>query len=446
MTDNKHRNAADNLSVAHGLGDSKLPLRNIFRKLLLRNRFHLLGGMLFAVALPLVVRFGLEDLPLNSSSLSNTTVGSLFAITLGFFFFRRMIDFPGTEGISYSVPIFAATYGLVLVFFLFLRLDYSRYLFGASYALSVTWFTVMSILMVRTRTYRIGIVPGGNVDRLARLPSVAWHQITQPVSIPSGLNAIVADLRHEFSQDWERFIAESAVSGTPVFDVKHLKETLTGKVEIEHLSENSLGALNPDDLYLRSKQALDWLVALVALVCLLPLLLCIALLVRLDSKGPAMFQQKRMGYRGRAFVVYKFRTMKLMLEPNEEDERIRSITKDHDDRITKLGAFLRKTRLDELPQILNILRGEMSWIGPRPEAVPLSEWYEKEIPFYRYRHIVRPGISGWAQVMQGHVASPAEVLEKLHYDFYYIKNFSPWLDLLIILKTLRTILTGFGAR
>ncbi|MBX3494398.1 MAG: sugar transferase, partial [Parvibaculum sp.] len=88
----------------------------------------------------------------------------------------------------------------------------------------------------------------------------------------------------------------------------------------------------------------------------------------------------------------------------------------------------------------------MSWIGPRPEAVPLSEWYEKELPFYRYRHIVRPGISGWAQVMQGHVAAPDQVLGKLHYDFYYIKNFSPWLDLLIVLKTIRTMLTGFGAR
>ena len=123
-----------------------------------------------------------------------------------------------------------------------------------------------------------------------------------------------------------------------------------------------------------------------------------------------------------------------------------AMTRDHDPRITRLGAFLRKSRIDELPQILNILKGEMSWIGPRPEAAPLAEWYESQLPFYQYRHIVPPGITGWAQVNQGHVTDPDDVLDKLHYDFFYIKNFSIWLDMLIVLKTLRTMLTGFGAR
>jgi lipopolysaccharide/colanic/teichoic acid biosynthesis glycosyltransferase len=102
--------------------------------------------------------------------------------------------------------------------------------------------------------------------------------------------------------------------------------------------------------------------------------------------------------------------------------------------------------IDELPQLINVLRGEMSWIGPRPEAAVLSAWYEKELPFYRYRHIVRPGITGWAQINQGHVAELGEVLGKLHFDFYYIKNFSPWLDLLILIRTVRTVITGLGAR
>ena len=122
------------------------------------------------------------------------------------------------------------------------------------------------------------------------------------------------------------------------------------------------------------------------------------------------------------------------------------MTQAGDPRITRVGRLLRHTRLDEVAQIVNILRGEMSWIGPRPEAEPLSAWYEKELPFYRYRHIVRPGISGWAQVNQGHVHQVDAVLEKLHYDFYYIKRFSPWLDAIILLRTVRTVLTGFGAR
>ena len=122
------------------------------------------------------------------------------------------------------------------------------------------------------------------------------------------------------------------------------------------------------------------------------------------------------------------------------------MTIDGDTRVTRFGRGLRHLRFDEFPQLINILRCEMSWIGPRPEAVPLSQWYEKELAFYRYRHIVRPGITGWAQVRQGHVAEVDDVLEKLHYDFYYIKNFSPWLDVLIAIRTLRTMLGGFGAR
>ena len=122
------------------------------------------------------------------------------------------------------------------------------------------------------------------------------------------------------------------------------------------------------------------------------------------------------------------------------------MTQDNDVRITRIGGVLRQTRIDELPQIFNVLKGQMSWIGPRPEAEVLSRWYEDNIPFYRYRHIVRPGITGWAQVNQGHVAELEDVTSKLHYDFYYIKNFSPWIDMLIVVRTAWTMLTGFGAR
>jgi lipopolysaccharide/colanic/teichoic acid biosynthesis glycosyltransferase len=173
-------------------------------------------------------------------------------------------------------------------------------------------------------------------------------------------------------------------------------------------------------------------------------MLLVALLIRLDSPGPILFRQQRMGYRGKPFLMFKFRTM--TEGPSHPDPRLAAMTRDADNRVTKLGKVLRHYRIDELPQVVNILRGEMSWIGPRPEAVPLSLWYEAELPFYRYRHIVRPGITGWAQVKQGHVADMDEVLWKLHYDFYYIKNFSFWLDVLIIARTIRTVLSGFGAR
>jgi lipopolysaccharide/colanic/teichoic acid biosynthesis glycosyltransferase len=175
----------------------------------------------------------------------------------------------------------------------------------------------------------------------------------------------------------------------------------------------------------------------------LPLMAVVAIVIRLDSKGPALFRQRRVGHAGRSIIVYKFRTMRTV---EEEDERSSAMTKADDARITRLGHLLRKLRIDELPQLINILKWEMSWIGPRPEAQVLSHWYTSEIPFYRYRHVVKPGISGWAQVNQGHVAEVGEVHRKLQYDFYYIKYFSPWLDALIFFRTIKTMLTGFGSR
>ena len=136
----------------------------------------------------------------------------------------------------------------------------------------------------------------------------------------------------------------------------------------------------------------------------------------------------------------------MRVQTEAERSRTSDMTRSDDDRITSVGRFIRKTRIDELPQLINILLGQMSLIGPRPETLNLSEWYEAEIPFYRYRHIVRPGITGWAQVKQGHVTSVDDVREKLEYDFYYVRNFSVWLDFLIVIQTLRVIFTGHGAK
>nr|WP_246359624.1 sugar transferase [Sphingomonas yantingensis] len=193
------------------------------------------------------------------------------------------------------------------------------------------------------------------------------------------------------------------------------------------------------------KHLLDWITAALALLCLLPVFVFVAVMIRLDSPGPAIFRQQRIGFRGQPFTCYKFRTMRVA-PAAAGDDRSHAMTQSNDQRITRIGRFLRTSRLDELPQILNVLKGEMSWIGPRPEATVLSRWYEAELPFYRYRHIVRPGITGWAQVNQGHVADVDEVLHKLHFDFYYIRRFSPWLDILIVARTIRTMVTGFGAR
>ncbi|MER8887049.1 sugar transferase [Mesorhizobium sp. M0816] len=414
------------------------------RHLLLRMRFQLLGGLTFAILLPALVRMSVDPRVIWSSNMQATIFAAFIAHTTGYFFYKRIGNFPGVAAAGYILPTFALTYGLVFATIFFFRFDYSRFQAAASFIQSTLWYFGLSLVTRRLDAHRLAIIPGGDVHRLESIPGVSWHRIHSPDMVVEYATGVVADLRADLSDNWERYIADRALSGTPVYHVKQISESLTGRVEIEHLSENTLGSLNPNQAYLKIKQAIDWASALFVLVVFSPLLLFVAIAVKIDSPGPALFRQKRMGYRGHPYEVYKFRTMSL--SDTAVDEKEAAITKAGDTRITRLGQFLRKSRIDELPQAFNILRGEMSWIGPRPEALVLSTWYQAELPFYRYRHIVRPGITGWAQVNQGHVAAVDDVLEKLHYDFYYIKNFSPWLDVLIVFRTIRTMLTGFGAR
>jgi lipopolysaccharide/colanic/teichoic acid biosynthesis glycosyltransferase len=324
------------------------------------------------------------------------------------------------------------------------RYPYDRVGLVAGFAIHIAWLYMIFVGAELRIRRKIALVPFGRVESLKRIREVEWIPLTRPrLWDARGCKAIVADFSADLPEEWEAFLAEAALAGKIVYQTKQLAESLTGRVELEHLSENSFGSLVPARGYFYLKSIVDIFFAALALVLLLPVLLIIAAAVRLDSSGPILFRQKRVGHAGRNIIVYKFRTMR---EIHAEDDRAAAITNEDDERITSVGAFLRKFRLDELPQILNILKGEMSWIGPRPEAEVLSHWYQSEIPFYRYRHVVKPGISGWAQVNQGHVADVEQVHRKLQYDFYYIKYFSPWLDLLIVARTLNTVTTGFGWR
>ena len=403
----------------------------------------LFGGLLVAVGLPFLAVSGGHFQALETVQ-RNVLYASLAALLVGHYFFRRFVFFPGARSSSYVVPIFTATYAIALTTFFFFRIDYSRLTFATSYLLCETWYFACHVLGSRARPRRLAVVPVGKARKVNRIPNIDWLWLRDSNAALPECDGIVVDLRADLSDDWERFIAERAIGGVPVYHVKQIEESVTGRVDIEHLSENSFGSLVPGLGYIKIKQLIDFVAALAVGLLLLPVLLLVALLIRLDSRGPALFTQRRVGYRGVPITVYKFRTMRY--EPVARAERDSAITQDGDARITRLGRYLRHSRIDELPQIVNILRGEMSWIGPRPEACTLSEWYENEIPFYRYRHIVHPGITGWAQVNQGHVAGVADVLDKLQFDFYYIKYFSPWLDMLIVLRTIRTMLTGFGSK
>ncbi|MFC3205346.1 sugar transferase [Aquamicrobium soli] len=412
---------------------------------LLRMRYQLLGGLLVAVGLPFLIRLAINWQAAIAITTQTTIVAAVAAHLMGYVIYKRLDVFPGVAAFSTILPAFVISYGLVFLSIFFLRLDYSRFQAGSSFLLSASWYFGLSVFIHRLEPYRLAIVPLGDVERLMRLDGVIWERLSSPAAQPGRVQGVVADLRTELPKAWERFITDCVLAGIPVYHVKQILESLTGRVAIEHLSENTLGSLNPNQVYFGIKQLLDWLSALVVLVIGAPFLLIVALAIRFESPGPALFRQPRVGYRGQIFTVYKFRTMRAGGD-DARSEKDQAITQKDDHRITRIGRVLRRTRIDELPQVINVLRGEMSWIGPRPEAVVLSQWYQKELAFYTYRHIVRPGVTGWAQVNQGHVASVSEVHQKLYYDFYYIKNFSPWLDLVVALRTIRIMLTGFGAR
>jgi len=173
----------------------------------------------------------------------------------------------------------------------------------------------------------------------------------------------------------------------------------------------------------------------------IPLVLGIGVAIRLDSRGPVFFVQERVGQGGRPFRMIKFRSMYTNAERNGA-----RFAGHGDERVTRVGRIIRRLRLDELPQFWNVLKGDMSLIGPRPEQEAFVRRFETSIPFYGYRHLVKPGISGWAQVTQGYADCESETRDKLEYDLYYAKHCSLWLDLLIALRTFRTVITGDGAR
>jgi lipopolysaccharide/colanic/teichoic acid biosynthesis glycosyltransferase len=410
-----------------------------------RVRVQLGVALLLAVLGPWAVRIQFERAELDWVGLQNSLLGSLVAVVAGYYGFRRLSRYPGVRSSYNILPSFAASFGIVLAIFFFARLDYSRVQFLASFAISILWYYVVYFKLQRQQRLTIGVVPYGDVEGLLAIGDIDWVRLQPDDPNPDRFPVIVADLRADIPDHWERFLADRALNGTLVMHFKQMQESLTGRVAIEHLSENTLGSLIPGIVFAKFKRAGDFVTALIALPLLLPFLAVVALLIRLDSAGPILFRQQRMGYRGVPFTMWKFRSMR-HAPLDDGDARTAAMTRSDDDRVTRIGRVIRQYRIDELPQLFNVIRGEMSWIGPRPEAVPLSLWYESELPFYRYRHIVRPGITGWAQVKQGHVADVDEVLWKLHYDFFYIKNFSFWLDLLIIARTIRTVLSGFGAR
>jgi lipopolysaccharide/colanic/teichoic acid biosynthesis glycosyltransferase len=267
------------------------------------------------------------------------------------------------------------------------------------------------------------------------------HLDTPRTTLLSAVDALLLDPSAPPAPEWLELILHAQAAGMPVWTPSTLNEELHGRVNLEHLHTARLDSADFDDAYAPIKRALDVLAVLIAFPVLLPVMLMAALLVMLDTGRPILFWQWRIGKQGVPFRIAKFRTMK-----RDSEQFGAAFAESGDMRVTRLGRWMRKFRLDELPQFWNVLRGDMSIIGPRPEQQVFVEQFRHELHLYDVRHWVKPGITGWAQVMHGYAAGADETLEKLRYDMYYVKNFSFWLDARIVAKTLWTIGTGFGAR
>jgi lipopolysaccharide/colanic/teichoic acid biosynthesis glycosyltransferase len=415
------------------------------RRFVARQRFNLLGALVAVALLPFLLRAMILPVDAFYAASVNALIFNSFAVLIAFWTRLSIETYPGNRSTNVILPSIVLAHGTIITILLMARLPYDRLALFTGFVTHILWGYGLYFAVHRYIRHRIAIVPFGDVGRLKSIDNVEWQVMQLPtLEDAAGCDGLVADFAApDMPPEWEALLADAAVEGRVVYQVKQLNESLTGRVAIDHLSENSFGSLVPARGYFHLKALFDFVTALVALPVVLPLMAGIGLAIKLDSPGPVLFRQRRIGQAGSYFWMLKFRTMAHREAGGSIDE---VITGHGDPRITRIGARLRRSRLDELPQIFNILAGQMSWIGPRPEAEALSAYYTGEIPFYRYRHVVRPGITGWAQVNQGHVASVDEVHAKLQYDFYYVKYFSAWLDILIAFRTVRTMTNGFGAR
>ncbi|PSW89632.1 UDP-glucose lipid carrier transferase [Photobacterium angustum] len=341
----------------------------------------------------------------------------------------------------YILPVVTTVFVVAMSLIFLTRVDYSRSVLIYGGVISFCWFYITSLIRQESQRLVLFAIPNFDIKSLNQKGRVRVIELKQPFNITDVKGSLVVDLHRNLTPESEKFIADCSLANISVFHAKSIKEMLEGKVQTEHLSENAIGTLLPNPLYMTFKRVWESLVIIASFPITLPIMVITAILIKLENPGPAMFIQERVGQGGKVFRIYKFRSMTIKAVGAED-----KFATQEQARVTKVGKVIRKVRIDELPQFFNVLKGDMSLIGPRPEQDSFVKQFEKEIPFYGYRHMVKPGITGWAQVVQGYADDTESTTVKVAYDLYYIKHLSFWLDINIVFKTIRTMLTGFGAK
>lgn len=260
-----------------------------------------------------------------------------------------------------------------------------------------------------------------------------------------GIKKVVVDFQERRAISPTIELLRCRVDGIDVLDGNKFYENLTGKLTVKSLNPSGLifsDGFHKTPLRRFLKRSVDLILSVSMLIVCSPLIVAIAVLIKIDSKGPVFFSQNRVGEKGKIYQVHKFRSM----VDNAEKQSGPVWAESDDDRVTRVGKIIRKLRIDEVPQLYNVLKGDMSFVGPRPEREFFVKQLEDLIPYYTIRYTVKPGITGWAQVCYGYGASVEDAVEKLNYDLFYIKNMTTLMDVMIVLRTIKIVLFSQGAR
>ena len=430
----------------------------------------LLWTLLGSTVLGLAWALGLwwRELGWVTVDFSRTVLACVLPYAVAAHLLYRGAHLPAAERSGLLLVTTAVPFVLTPLGFALLQVPYSRSALLLCYGLTTVWFWLGYRWLIAPRALRLlywhdaqprqlqallaQLGPEAQAAARQRLQLLRWpaHWQRQPELCPAVLavQGALSDAPTDGATQpmaTEEQAARRAILTTlklhhvRLYSPQAVAEALSGRVP-ESVLASELWQPDGNPAYDLLKRVLDVGAVLLTLPLSLPLAALVALAIRLDSPGPALFSQWRTGLHGRRFRIHKFRSMRHQAEGTPQ------FAGRQDPRITRLGAFLRQTRLDEVPQLWNVLRGDMSLIGPRPEQSAFVTQFAREIPSYPYRHLVRPGLTGWAQVQQGYAASAEETAVKLSYDLYYVTHYSLAMDLLILAKTLRTVLTGHGAR
>ncbi|AZG13634.1 MULTISPECIES: exopolysaccharide biosynthesis polyprenyl glycosylphosphotransferase [Cupriavidus] len=377
-----------------------------------------------------------------------TLLWSIVPYLAAFLLLHRALHLPAMEGASIVGVATTLPFALLLIVYAGFHIEYSRGAVLVGYGTTLAWIWFGYRRYVQNYVPLFGYLDPQTLQHLNRIIEMpgatppAKTRFEQIGSIEEALHCdgILVERGLTADPDRTRLLTQYRLGHLRMYSVERIGEMLTGRVGLDHIDENFFDDYADHYLFDYIKRLIDIVAVVVLAPLAVPVGLAVALAVSLETEGGALFRQRRVGLFGKPFTMLKFRSMGV------DRHAPAQFALRQDPRVTRVGRVIRKYRLDEIPQLWNVLVGDMSFIGPRPEQVPMVEEFSETIAYYPYRHLVRPGLSGWAQVQQGYVGTHAETVTKLSYDLYYVKHCSFALDLLIAVKTVRTLLTGYGAR